>query len=362
VHGYSRPVDFTAKPSEEGGVDGARAATRPADGGAPLDAGARLVSALRAAVLLADASLESVDAPAARREAVRSARRELKAVRAIAPLCRCGREEPDAAHDRAHAHAADDRTRREHREHGDARNDAIDGVLEFSAKANQVLGTLRDRDALTRSIQRLSERFANHEARRVVRTVLLATLILGESDKRDEAAFAAASIERARRSLRAARAALSAMDDPRALGAGFDAGHASSLLVRSFNGCRGELEVALRDGDLARLHECRKKASFLALALRPFEDEVPAPVRRLRSRAKRLASALGEDRDLALLDVEMRVARAQLAGSPLASAIDGALRLARLEAGARVEDAAGDFLRLGGGRVKRAIRGLFGVA
>lgn len=369
MHGYSRPVDFTAKPSEEGGVDGARAATRPPSGGAPLDAGVRLVSALRAAVLLADASLESVDAPAARREAVRSARRELKAVRAIAPLCRCGREEPDAAidhaHDRAHTHAApagDDRARREHREHSDARNDAIDGVLEFSAKANQVLGTLRDRDALTRSIQRLSERFANQEARRVVRTVLLATLVLGESDKRDEAAFAAASIERARRSLRSARAALTAMDDPRALGAGFDAGHASSLLVRSFNGCRDELEVALRGGDLARLHECRKKASFLALALRPFEDEVPAPVRRLRSRAKRLASALGEDRDLALLDVEMRVARAQLAGSPLASAIDGALRLARLEAGARVEDAAGDFLRLGGGRVKRAIRGLFGVA
>ena len=369
MHGYSRPVDFTAKPSEEGGVDGARAATRPPSGGAPLDAGVRLVSALRAAVLLADASLESVDAPAARREAVRSARRELKAVRAIAPLCRCGREEPDPAydhaHDRAHTHAApagDDRARREHREHSDARNDAIDGVLEFSAKANQVLGTLRDRDALTRSIQRLSERFANQEARRVVRTVLLATLVLGESDKRDEAAFAAASIERARRSLRSARAALTAMDDPRALGAGFDAGHASSLLVRSFNGCRDELEVALRGGDLARLHECRKKASFLALALRPFEDEVPAPVRRLRSRAKRLASALGEDRDLALLDVEMRVARAQLAGSPLASAIDGALRLARLEAGARVEDAAGDFLRLGGGRVKRAIRGLFGVA
>jgi len=111
--------------------------------------------------------------------------------------------------------------------------------------------------------------------------------------------------------------------------------HASALVFRTFRACGDELEAALRSSDLARLHECRKKATFIALALRPFEDEVPAALRRLRARAKRLAAALGEDRDLALLEVEMTAARTQLAGSPLAAAIDDALRLARLESGAR---------------------------
>lgn len=291
-------------------------------------AAAILFGALRDAVALAEASLESVDAPPARREGVRSARRELKAVRAVAPLCRNGRNDS-----------------------------AIDGVLEFSAKSNQLLGPLRDRDALSRSIQRLADRFAKHDTRRVVRTVLFATLIFGEADRRDETAYAAASIDRARRSLRSARAAVAVLgesDD-------FDGAQASALVVRTHAACRSELEAALRGNDLARLHECRKKASFLALALRPFEDDVPTAVRRLRTRAKRLAAMLGEDRDLALLDVEMRVARAQLEGSPLASAIDDALRLARIESAARVEDAASEFLRLRRGRVKRAICELLGA-
>jgi hypothetical protein len=94
--------------------------------------------------------------------------------------------------------------------------------------------------------------------------------------------------------------------------------------------------------------------------MRTFEDELPSSVRRMRARAKRLAAALGEDRDLALLDVEMRATRSQLSGSPLAAAIDDALRLARLEAGARVEDAARAFLRLGRGRVRRGLDELFG--
>lgn len=289
--------------------------------------GALLLGALRDAVALAEASLASVDAPPARREGVRSARRELKAVRAIAPLCRS--EVDDAA---------------------------IDGVLEFSAKANQLLGPLRDRDALTRSIQRLADRFADHATRRVVRTVLLATLIFGEADRRDEAAYAAASIDRSRRSLRSARAAIAGLAGAHA----FDGALAAGLLRRTHAACRRELGAALRGNDLARLHECRKKASFLALALRPFEDDVPAPLRRLRSRAKRLAAMLGEDRDLALLDVEMRVSRDQLAGSPLAAAMDDALRLARLESAARVEDAAADFLRLRRSRVRRALAELFG--
>ncbi|MFM2164122.1 MAG: hypothetical protein RL325_559 [Planctomycetota bacterium] len=284
--------------------------------------GRTLLSALHRAVTVADGSIASITTATERREGVRAARRELKAVRAIAPLCRTG-----------------------------ANDSTIDGVLEFAAKANQLLGPLRDRDALTRSIHRLSDRFAEGEARRVVRTVLLATLIFGESDRRDDAAFAGAALDRARRSLKQTRAAATALVED----AGFDAGHAAALLARSHRACMEELDAALRSGDLARLHECRKRASFIALACAPFEDEVPAAVRRLRGRARRLASALGEDRDLALLDVEMRVARTQLAGSPLAAAIDDALRLARIEARARVEDAARDFLRLGRGRVKRAI-------
>jgi CHAD domain-containing protein len=300
-------------------------------------AGKLLVGALRASIMLADAALDGLDSPAARREGVRTTRRELKAVRAIAPLCR------DAG-------STDGAT-------NGASNGAIDGVLEFSTKTNQLLGPLRDRDTLLRSIHRIVERFADADTRRVARTVLVATLIFSESDRRDEAAYSAASIDRARRSMRSARAAMASLGDAPA----FDPTHASTLLLRNFRACRAELDAALRTSDLGRLHECRKRATFLALALRPFEDEVSSDVRRMRARAKRLAAALGEDRDLALLDVELRVARAQLAGSPLASAIDDALRLARLESIARVEDAAAAFLRLGRGRIKRGVASLFGV-
>lgn len=294
--------------------------------------GAMLVGSLRRSAKLAETSLEPVDAPASRREAVRSARRELKAVRALAPLCRCGR--------------------------GDRANDlAIEGLLEFAAKANQLLGPLRDRDALARSIQRIVDRFADSGTRKVARTVLLATLIFSEGDRRDDSVYAQATIDRARRSLRAARSATARLSE----GGAFDATHAGALLCRTFRACGDELAAALESGDLARLHECRKKATFLALSLRPFEDDASAPVRRLRTRAKRLAAALGEDRDLALLDVEMTAVRAQLSGSPLASAIDDALRLARLESGARVERAAEDFLRLRRGRVRRAIGELLGA-
>ena len=303
--------------------------------------------------MLADAALDGLDSPAARREGVRTTRRELKAVRAIAPLCRDAgpsHGSTDGATDGATIGATIGAR-------NGASNGAIDGVLEFSTKTNQLLGPLRDRDTLLRSIHRIVERFADADTRRVARTVLVATLIFSESDRRDEAAYSAASLDRARRSMRSARAAMASLGDAPA----FDPTLASTLLLRNFRACRAELDAALRTSDLGRLHECRKRATFLALALRPFEDEVSSDVRRMRARAKRLAAALGEDRDLALLDVELRVARAQLAGSPLASAIDDALRLARLESIARVEDAAAAFLRLGRGRIKRGVASLFGV-
>jgi CHAD domain-containing protein len=312
-------------------------------------AGKLLVGALRASIMLADAALDGLDSPAARREGVRTTRRELKAVRAIAPLCRDAG--PTAGSTAGSTAGATNGATI------GASNSAIDGVLEFSTKTNQLLGPLRDRDTLLRSIHRIVERFADADTRRVARTVLVATLIFSESDRRDEAAYSAASIDRARRSMRSARAAMASLGDAPA----FDPTHASTLLLRNFRACRAELDAALRTSDLGRLHECRKRATFLALALRPFEDEVSSDVRRMRARAKRLAAALGEDRDLALLDVELRVARAQLAGSPLASAIDDALRLARLESIARVEDAAAAFLRLGRGRIKRGVASLFGV-
>jgi hypothetical protein len=201
----------------------------------------------------------------------------------------------------------------------------------------------------------------------VTRTVLLATLVLAEGDRRSDAAYAEASVERARRAIRAARDSFAVV----APDARFDTTHAAELLARTFAGCRAELDAALASGDLARLHECRKKASFLALSLAPLDardrDEADAApgarlstdLRRLRTRARSLAAALGEDRDLALLDVEMRAARAQLAGSPLVGAIDGALRLARLEANARMEDAARAFLRLPRKRLLRELSARF---
>ena len=294
-----------------------------------------LLGALENAIRAADDALEDLSTPPLRREAVRTARRELKSVRAIAPLCRVNTRARSI-------------------------NAAVDGMLEFSAKANQLLGPLRDRDALARSIQRLADRFADAESRRVVRTVLLATLVFAEADRRDDSTFAAAAIDRARRAIRAARTALeahtlhvNANNLPRS--DSFDAMHALALLGRTFMTARRELAAALETGDLVRLHECRKKAAFIALALRPFDDSLPSAARRLRSRARTLASTLGEDRDWALLDVEMRAARQRLDGSPLVVAIDGALRLARIEAHARVEDSARAFLRLSRKRVANAL-------
>ncbi len=294
------------------------------------DAGGVVLSELRGAAERALAALVDLDGPVARREGVRTARRELKAVRALAPLCRG-------------------------RNGGEPAETAVDGILEFSAKANQLLGPVRDRDALARAIQRITERFADTESRRVARTVLLATLVFAEADRRDDAQFATAAIERARRAIRQANDVLFSWR-PRG---GFDREGAMRIVAAAFTECRVELAEALETGDLLRLHECRKRASFLALALRPFGDGAPARARRMRSRARRLAAALGEDRDFALLDVEMRMARARLSGSPLVSAIDDALRLARLEATARMEDAARDFLRLGSRATLRALDELF---
>ena len=288
-----------------------------------------VLSSLREALAAAEAALVRVDAPAERRESVRAARRELKSVRALAPLLRSRDTVPGQA--------------------------TVDGVLEFTAKANQLLGPLRDRDALARSIQRLADRFADDETRRVTRTVLLATLVFAEIDRRDEAQFAATAIERARRAIRQARAAIGSFDTARTVAGA----HAGAALIRAFDDCRELLDSALEDGDLAALHACRKHATFLALALRPFGESIGTPLGRLRNRAKRLAAALGEDRDLALLDVELRVARARLEGSPLVRAMDDALRLARLESFARAEDAARAFLRLGPNRTRRASRELF---
>ncbi|MFN9078283.1 MAG: CHAD domain-containing protein [bacterium] len=295
----------------------------------PPDSGAVVLSALRVALAAAETALERVDSPSERRESVRAARRELKSARALAPLLRSREAPPSQA--------------------------SVDGVLEFSAKANQLLGPLRDRDALARSIQKIADRFADDETRRVSRTVLLATLVFADGDRRDDAQFAATAIERARRAIRQARAAAEHLDAK----APTPGAHASAALARAFDEGRDMLDRGLEEGDLAALHACRKHATILALGLRPFGDALPAPLRRVRSRAKTLAAALGEDRDFALLDVEMRVARARLDGSPLVAAIDDALRLARIEAFARAEDSARAFLRLGPNRTRRALRELF---
>lgn len=293
------------------------------------DSGAVVLSSLMAALATAETALDRVDGPAERRESVRTARRELKSVRALAPLLRVRESSPSQT--------------------------SVDGVLEFSAKANQLLGPLRDRDALARSIQKIADRFADLETRRVVRTVLLATLIFAESDRRDEAQYAATAIERARRAIRQARASIAHFDATQAS----TGSRAGAAILGAYDDCREMLETALEEGDLVALHACRKHATFLALALRPFGDALPSPLRRVRGRAKNLAAALGEDRDLALLDVEMCVARARFEGAPLAGAIDDALRLARLESFARAEDAARAFLRLGPSRTRREMRALF---
>lgn len=293
------------------------------------DAGAVILRALRESIEGAERALGSVETPADRRESVRTSRRNLKAVRALVPLLR-----PSAAPEPGCA---------------------LDAVLEYGAKANQLLGPLRDRDALTRSIQRIADRFVDAETRRVVRTVLYATLVFAETDRRDESEFALAAIERARRSIRRARGALDhALRDALPVGV-----PASAVLADTFAECRDTLGRALEQNDLATMHACRKHATFLALALEPFGRSLEPALRRLRRRAKGLAAALGEERDLALLDVEMRIARARLEGSPLVRAIDDSIRLARLEAFARVEDAALEFLKPGPRRMRRELRALF---
>jgi hypothetical protein len=306
------------------------------------DASVLLLAAVRASAHAATHSIERASThPAgsmARREAVRHARKELKAVRALAALCRSGS------------------------------GATADAAIEFAAKTNQILGPLRDRDALHRSIVRISERFAESDSRRVVRAVLLATLVVGDFDREDESHYSDLAIARARRTMRAA------LDAVERLGANPAATHLDArddksdrgerVLLREFAACREELADTLATAsdaaDLARLHDCRKRASFLAITLRAFGERAPQPIVRVRVRAKRLASALGEDRDLALLDAEMTRARSQLAGSPLVDAIDSALRLARLEATARMEDAARAFLRVRRAPVRKALQCAFG--
>lgn len=291
------------------------------------DPGATVVEALGAAARTADDALGRAIDETARREAIRAARRALKSVRALAPLCR-GRAAAD----------------------GGPPDGTADGIVEFAGKANQLLGPLRDRDALARSVQRISDRFADGESRRLVRNVLLAALVFSAGERRDDAGFARMAIERARRSVRAAREACAA------LGAeAVHPGEVAEFLSRLHRTGRDELRAALATSDLARLHECRKRASVLALSLEPFGDALPEVLRRLRGRARRLAAALGDDRDLAILDVEMRAARARLGGAPLLRAVDAELRLARLEAGARVEDAARAYLRIDRRRTSDAL-------
>lgn len=304
------------------------------DGPEPRTRAAEVVAdACAAAVREAEAALADAPRGPRRREAIRSARRALKTARALGASLRASIPPEDR---RRHA--------------------SIDAMVEFAAKANQLLGPLRDRDALTRSIVRTTDRFVDSETRRVARTVLHATLVLAQGDRRDSDACAETALDRARRALRAARESIG-----EATGGAFRCEDAARMLERSHRALRDELSEALADGDLARLHECRKRASFLALALAPLADgaEAPRDLRRIVSRGRRLAAAIGEDRDLALLDVEMRIARARLAGSPLVDAVEDALRLARLEAAARMEEQARAFLRLGRGRCRRAIRQAF---
>lgn len=293
------------------------------------EAGEVVLAALRESLTAAERALDRVGTLAERRESVRAARRELKAARALALLLRLVDSE------RGHQ--------------------SLDGVLECAAKANQLLGPLRDRDALARSIQRIADRFADAETRRVSRTVLLATLVFADAGRRDDAQFATSAIERARRAIRHARVLL---DDAVTIGP-VAGSHAAATLCRSLDDCRDMLENALEHNDLSMLHACRKNASLVALSLRPFGESLPSPLRRLRSRSKLLAAALGEDRDLALLEVELRVARAKLEGSPFLAAIDDSLRLARIESFARAEDAGRAFLRLAPNQSKRELRELF---
>ena len=286
-----------------------------------------LRAALRAAGNDALVAISRAEDATRRREAVRATRRALKDVRALSALCR-----PDGRH--VHASSAD-------------------GAIEFAAKANQLLGPLRDRDALVRSIQRLADRFADGEPRRVVRTVLLATLIFAESDRAEDDVWAQGSLTRAHRALRSMREAMRNAEE-----APFVARQALDRLLETHRHAAATLRDALAANDLVRLHDSRKLASFLALALQPFGDTVPSEVARLRTRSKRLVSALGEDRDWALLDVEMARVRSQLGGSALVASIDDALRLARLEASARMEDAARAFLRLRRRRIERVLEEL----
>lgn len=335
-----------ARHDDEDGASGNGRAREEGDGAKAPCAGDLLREALRAAIAETEASIVLAEDSARRREAVRATRRALKDVRALATLCR-----PRDAVGHAGTHAGT---------HAGAHASSVDGMVEFAAKANQLLGPLRDRDALVRSIQRLSDRFADGEPRRVVRTVLLATLVYADHDRVESEAWSQGSLDRARRAIAAMAAAAR-----RAEGASFDDRHAARTLLETHRRAVLTLRDALEasdagSGDLARLHDGRKLASFLALALKPFGEELPDDARRMRVRARRLASALGEDRDLALLDVEMARVRLQLGGSALVASIDGALRLARLEGSARMEDAARSFLRLRRRRVARAIAELLG--
>jgi U3 small nucleolar RNA-associated protein 15 len=135
--------------------------------------------------------------------------------------------------------------------------------------------------------------------------------------------------------------------------------HAKLVTAAALDGSGARLLPAALDGALkvhdaatwSVVHTARfPGAALCALAVPPDNSRFAVGAADgtlwVRSRALRLGDALLEGRDAGLLR-------------------SGSYKYfvrGRGGAGARVEDAAGDFLRLGGGRVKRAIRGLFGVA
>lgn len=213
----------------------------------------------------------------ARGVAVRRARKSLKRIRAILDLVRGGID--SETHDRIRVEARD---------------------------LGRALSPLRDRDVVQSLLVRLEKEATTSRRKEAIR---LASAVLAADqpgmavrDHRAEEAVVAEVGRRAATLLEVVEAA----DFSKVC-----RGRVFRRLERSWRRARERFHDGFIDGDTAWLHETRKRVIRLQLALQPLVSLRPGPMARTFRRLKRVADALGDDHDLAVLAdlVEMHAAQ-----------------------------------------------------
>ena len=213
----------------------------------------------------------------ARGIAVRRARKSLKRIRAILDLVRGGLDEDD---------------------HRAWRLEARD--------LGRALSPLRDRDVVQSLLRRLEKDATTTRRREAIRLAeAVLTAASPELAVRDHRAEEEVVAEVGRRA-----AALLELVEVADLSS-IRRRHVLDRLERLWRRARTRFHDGFIDGDTLWLHETRKRVVRLQLAIQPLVTLRPDPMTRTFKRLRRVADALGDDHDLAVLAdlVEMHAAQ-----------------------------------------------------